>query len=126
MWENKRVHVITDNVCAMYNVNNGTSVNLTSLTLLRQLCDLSLKLNFTITASLVRSHDNCIADSLSGLHSNGQLQRFLDAVSEIYRPQCFILNQHMSVKSLFFLSLQIEKWKHSLVSWTWKSTNYAH
>jgi len=126
LWGNKHVHVVTDNVCAMWNVNNGTSVNLTSQKLLRDLCDLSLKFNFTITASVIKSQDNIIADAISRLHENGQMQRFLSAITEIGYSHDIILNQHMSVTSLYFMSLQIHKWIHWRNSWTLKSINYVH
>jgi len=102
-WKSKRVHIVTDNVCAMWNINNGTSVNLASLQLLKELFDLSLKFNFTISASVIRSAENCVADSISRLHENGQLQRFLDTSNQMYgyNPYVIDLNRHMSVKSVF-------------------------
>ena len=122
LWGNKRVHIVTDNVCAMWNINNGTSVNRACQSLLRELCDLSLKFNFTITASVIRSQDNFVADAISRLHENGQLQRFLNAISATNAVQCIVLNQHMSVTSMFFMSLQIRK---PLSNWTLKLRNCA-
>ena len=128
LWQDKRVHIITDNVCAMWNINNGTSVNRASLNLLRELCDLSLKFNFTIAASVIKSEENGAADSISRLHQNGQLQRFLDISRLIYRfnPHAIRLNKHMSVNSLFFLSLQIPNWTRWLRNWTLRSSSYVH
>lgn len=119
MWANKRIQILTDNVCAMWNINNGTCVNLTSLNLLRELCDLSLKFNFTIHASFISSRDNFIADSISRLHENGQLPRFISVIPG-GKPQSLVLNYHMTFKSMFFMSLQIQKWLNWVKNWTRK------
>ena len=99
-----------------------------SLQLLKGLCDLSLKFNFTITASVIKSGANYVADSISRLHETGQMQRFLDSFSDIYGFNSYgiELGCHMSVKSKFFLSFQIPNWTRSLSNWILRLSSFAH
>ena len=107
-WKSKRVHIVTDNVCAMWNINNGTSVNLASLQLLKELCDLSLKFNFTISASVIRSAESCGADSISRLHENGQLQRFFDTSNQMYDYKPYVINVSEKCVFPFFADSQLD------------------
>jgi hypothetical protein len=113
-WQGHRVRIFTDNTTAAAAINNGTSPCAEIVHILQELSYLSLVHDFALEAVFIPGRINDLADSISRLYMPGQFSRLFTCIADWYNPHTppagYWLPQHMSVKSMFSLSPQIQKW----------------
>ena len=101
LWSGQHVTVKTDNTVTEHIINNGTASNKTCLALLKDLADLSLKFNFTISAIHVPGRLNVLADAISRLHE----PKVLDKLCKLLciDPNTIYWPNHVSPSAWLFL-----------------------
>ena len=125
MWKNSHVQVFTDNVTAKAIINKGTSRNPSIMPFIRRLFWLSAFFNFKITAKYIPGSMNCLADTVSRLHEDGQifvLESYLrpPGSAEAYDIK---LPMHASIGGILFLHSQMLRWLHWKRVWMKRSRN---
>ena len=119
--------IYTDNTFAAIATNKGTARNKMAQALLREMANTALINNVTILAHYIPGAINDFADSISRLHSPGQIERFLSLLINIgyhCTPPLTWCPYNMSALSLTFLLPQIRRWQESCNSWTRKWQKY--
>jgi hypothetical protein len=112
LWRNHRIVIFTDNTVTEAVINNGCSTNRMLQTIIKELCYLALRYNFSISASHISTVDNTISDPISRLHERGQLAKFVNILYKYYDdngmcPPTYYLFNHMSYKSYMSVSPQL-------------------
>ena len=113
-----------DNAAAVAFITKGTSRNPYIIRILKDIARICLQYNINLHATFIRGIDNCIPDAISRLDEPGQLQRFIALLNAWHctsAPVSYWLTNHMSFKSLCFLSPQVRKWQRLFTSWIRKS-----
>ena len=72
-WKLHHIIIHTDNSVTEACINNGTARNKTGLVLLKELAELAMQYNFTISAIYLPGKENTIADTISRLHEPGMI-----------------------------------------------------
>jgi hypothetical protein len=113
-WRGHRVRIYTDNTTAAAAINNGTSLCTDVVHILQELSYLALAHDFVIEATFIPGKDNDLADSISRLYMPGQIARMFTCLADWHKPHTppagYWLPHHMSVKTMFSLWPQIQKW----------------
>ena len=74
-FNNKKLHIVTDNMQVLAMVNTGRSANHLCMEWLRELFWLCFIFNIELWASYIRSEDNILADNLSRLPYRGYVEK---------------------------------------------------
>ena len=112
-WKNHRIIIYTDNTVTESIVNKGSSSSQMLQYLLKELCYLALKYNFTIVAKHIAGKDNKIADCISRLHEKNAFQKLMCLLDTHFNEKglhapYYNLHNHMSYRSLSSLSPQLQ------------------
>ena len=107
-WENKRVVIHTDSQVVKAVINGGVSHNRMCMFLLKELCFLALKYNFSIIAEYIPGELNVISDSISRLHQENYIDKFLHIINQLYKaygvsPPYYQFEYHMTNACLIYL-----------------------
>jgi hypothetical protein len=104
LWTNSTVIIHTDSTVTKAVLNKGRSRNSYINDLLRDMCWLSVKFNFTVRAIHVPGLINSLPDAISRLHEPGKPQVLHRLLNNWHHGMTLCeLNDHMSVKSKRFL-----------------------
>ena len=107
---NHHFYIECDNMAAVHMTNSGATRHHIAAQLLRCITDRAQQHNITITATHIQGEMNEIPDSISRLHTPGQMLRLSSLLHHLYYPSphpTFCLLNHMSYFSSLFLMPQV-------------------
>ena len=108
-----------DNIAAVYMTNTGAAKHPQAAMIVKDIANMALKWNLSISAVYLPGHLNNIADSISRLHTPGQFIRLSALLNERHvsgiHPSYNLLN-NMSALTFCFLLPQVIK-QHHYTSW---------
>ena len=120
-FNNHCVRIHTDNMAAVYVVNKGSAKHPLVMDTLHLIWLMSMKHNFNVETVYTPGRDNDITDAISWLHMPGQIPRFFALLYKFnYFTRGFWMVKHMSLNTMYFLHLQVQRWIDVLQNWTKK------
>jgi hypothetical protein len=111
-WTNSSVIIHTDSTVTKAVLNKGRSKNSYINDLLRHMCWLSVKYNFSVRAIHVPGLINSLPDAISRLHEPGKPQALQTLLNNWHHRRGVTLcdlRDHMSVKSKYFLLQELKR-----------------
>jgi hypothetical protein len=113
-------YIACDNIAAVLMTNSGATRNYLAAGLLKRIFAIALKFNLSITAYHIAGVLNEIPDSISRLHSPGQMLRLSSLLNDFYHPDChptYILLNNMSSLSHIFLLPRLANYYRAHDKW---------